>query len=74
MHHLAKYIVFFGILLIVIGIVLYFIGNKLNWLGKLPGDIRIEKENFRLYVPVTTMIVVSVVLTLIVKLFRCFIK
>jgi uncharacterized membrane protein len=65
---LGKYIIFIGIILVVAGLLLHFGGDRLKWPGHLPGDIRIEKENFRFYFPITTMIIVSVLLTLIIKL------
>jgi uncharacterized membrane protein len=68
----GKWIIIAGILIIVIGIIIYFFHDKLNWLGKLPGDIRIEKENFRFYFPITTMIIVSVLLTLLINIFKKF--
>ena len=68
----GKYIIIFGAIIIVIGVVIYFLHDKLNWLGHLPGDIRVERENFRFYFPITTMIVLSVVLTLIVSLIKRF--
>jgi hypothetical protein len=74
MQQLAKYIVLIGIILVIAGIIMYFFGNKLNWLGRLPGDIRIEKENFSFYFPITTMIIISVILTILVKLFQFFNK
>ena len=46
MQQTGKIIIGVGILLVVVGIVVYFAGDKLNWLGRLPGDIRVEKENF----------------------------
>jgi hypothetical protein len=67
---LGKYIIFIGIILVVAGLLLHFGGDRLKWLGHLPGDIRIGKENFRFYFPVTTMIIVSVLLTLIVYLIK----
>jgi len=67
---LGKYIIFIGIILVAAGLLLHFGGDRLKWLGHLPGDIRIEKENFRFYFPVTTMIIVSAVLTLIVNLIK----
>jgi hypothetical protein len=71
MHQtVGKYIMIAGILLILAGIILYFSGGKFKWFGNLPGDIRIVRDNFRLYVPVTTMILMSVVLTLIINLIR----
>ncbi len=68
----GKWIIAAGILIIVIGIIIYFFHDKLNWLGKLPGDIRIEKENFRFYFPITTMIIVSVLLTILINVFKKF--
>lgn len=72
MQHLGKYIVIAGIIIVIIGIFVYFFGNKLNWLFNLPGDIRIEKENFRFYFPITTMLLLSGLLTLIVKIIQKF--
>lgn len=68
----GKWIIIIGILIVVVGILIYFFHDKLNWLGKLPGDIRIEKENFRFYFPITTMIIVSIVLTLLINVFKKF--
>jgi hypothetical protein len=67
---LGKYIIFIGIILVVAGLLLHFGGDRLKWLGHLPGDMRIEKENFRFYFPITTMIIISVLLTLIVNLIK----
>ena len=66
----GKYIIGFGIIIIVIGIIVYFLGNKLHWIGRLPGDIRIEGENTRFYFPLTSMIIFSVLLTIIVNVVR----
>jgi len=66
----GKYIIFIGIILVVAGLILYFGGDRLKWLGHLPGDIRIEKENFRFYFPLTTMIIVSLLLTLIINIIK----
>ena len=68
----GKWIVATGVLIVIAGILIYFFHDKLNWLGKLPGDIRIEKENFRFYFPITTMIIISVVLTLLINIFKKF--
>jgi hypothetical protein len=61
--------------LITIGIVLVVLGLLWPWLsriglGRLPGDIVIERENFRFYFPITTMILLSLVLSLVLWLFR----
>ncbi|MCK8490834.1 DUF2905 domain-containing protein [Spirosoma sp. RP8] len=70
---IAKYIIAIGAVLMVIGIVVYFLGDKLNWLGRLPGDIRIEgKDGGGFYFPIVTCIVVSIVLNLVIVLIRRF--
>lgn len=66
----GKYIILFGLLIIIIGVVIYFFHDKLPWIGRLPGDIRIEKGNVRFYFPITTMILFSLVITLLIQLFR----
>lgn len=68
----GKYIILFGVVVIVIGLVVYFFGDKLHWFGNLPGDIRMERENFKFYFPLTTMILLSLVLTLLVNVVRKF--
>jgi len=68
----GKYIIIIGVGIILIGIVIYFFHDKLHWIGHLPGDIRIEKENFSFYFPITTMILLSVLLTIIVRIIRRF--
>lgn len=67
---LPKLLLTAGALLIVLGLLAWALQDKLSWLGRLPGDIRIERENFRLYIPVTTMILVSVALSALLWLAR----
>jgi uncharacterized protein HemY len=69
---LGKYIICFGVFIVVAGIVVYFFGDKLHWIGRLPGDIRVEKENFRFYFPVTTMILASIVISFLIYLVKKF--
>lgn len=57
-----------GILLLLIGALAW--SGALGWLGRLPGDIRIEREGVRLYLPITSMILVSVLLSLLVRLLQ----
>ncbi len=68
----GKYIMMVGAGIIVIGVVIYFFHDKLHWIGRLPGDIRIEKKNFSFYLPLTTMILLSLLVTLLIRLFRKF--
>ena len=66
----GKYVVITGIVIVIIGIIIYFFSNKLNWIGRLPGDIRIEKDNFRFYFPITTMIIASILITIIIQIIK----
>ena len=68
----GKYILFFGALVIVVGLLVYFFHDKMNWIGRLPGDIRYEKGNSRVYIPITTMILFSLLLTIIINVIRRF--
>jgi len=67
---IGKYVVIAGIVIVIIGIIIYFFSDKLNWIGRLPGDIRIEKDNFRFYFPITTMIIASILLTIIIQIIK----
>ncbi|HVT84792.1 MAG TPA: DUF2905 domain-containing protein [Chitinophagaceae bacterium] len=68
----GKYLIIAGVLLLLAGVIIYFFHDKLHWIGRLPGDIRIEKENFRFYFPITTMILLSLLITAIVAVIRRF--
>lgn len=70
MHQTGKLLIVVGVVLVIAGIIVYFAGDKLSWLGRLPGDIRIERENFKFYFPITTMIIISIVVTLIIKIIQ----
>jgi hypothetical protein len=69
MSDLGKALIFLGLILLVIGVVLSFAG-KLPWIGNLPGDIIIRRGRFTFYFPITTSIVVSVILSLVVYFFK----
>lgn len=71
MNPIAKMLIYGGIALIVIGLIWQLGGRFLN-LGRLPGDIVIEKENVRFYFPIVTCIVISVVFSLIMFLVQRF--
>ncbi|MDB5198197.1 MAG: hypothetical protein JWO92_160 [Chitinophagaceae bacterium] len=68
----GKYIIIIGVIIIFIGVIIYFFHDKLNWIGKLPGDIRIEKENLRFYLPITTMLLLSLAITVIINVIKRF--
>ncbi|SFG51254.1 Protein of unknown function [Desulfotomaculum arcticum] len=65
---IGKMLIFFGLFIVVAGAVLMAAG-KIGGLGRLPGDIFIQKGNFTFYFPVVTMIIVSVMLSLIFNIF-----
>jgi uncharacterized protein HemY len=64
------YLLLIGGVIVVAGILVYFFHDKMGWIGRLPGDIRIEKENVRVYIPITTMLLFSAVLSLVLYLIR----
>lgn len=66
----GKWIIIAGIFIVAVGIIIYFFHDKLNWLGRLPGDIKVEKENFRFYFPFTTMILISIIVSIIIKIIK----
>lgn len=66
---LGKLIVFIGVLLVLAGLALTYAPWLINWFGKLPGDIHIKGEHGGLFVPITSMIILSIVLTVIVNFF-----
>jgi hypothetical protein len=71
MTNLGKILVVFGVFLVVIGGILLLAGRHFPFLGKLPGDIHVKGERFEFYFPVTTCLIVSLLLTLVaVILFR----
>lgn len=71
MNQFPKFLIVTGVILVVIGL-LWQVGGRWLHLGRLPGDIVIEKENFRFYFPVVTSILLSVVLSLVLYLLRFF--
>jgi hypothetical protein len=72
MNPTAKLLVVIGIVCIVAGLIWQVGGKYLTFLGRLPGDISIEKENVRFYFPIVTCIILSVVGSLIMYLIRLF--
>ena len=66
---MGKMLIGIGIVLILTGLAMT-VGPKIPWIGKLPGDISIQRENFSLYFPLTTCIIISIILTLLFYLFR----
>lgn len=72
MQPIGKTIVVIGLVLVVVGLLVWFAGDKFNWFGHLPGDIRIEKKNVRFFAPLTSMLLLSLLLSLVLWLLRKF--
>ena len=66
---LGKLLIAVGLLLVVAGIALTFVPGLFSWFGRLPGDVHFTRGETRVFIPITSMIVVSLVLTLLLNLF-----
>jgi hypothetical protein len=66
---LGKILIIIGAILAVIGVI-FTLGDKIPWIGRLPGDIYIKRDKFTFYFPLMTSIIISLLLTLLFSLFR----
>lgn len=66
---LGRILVFIGLVLVIAGLAVTYAPWLVNWFGKLPGDIYIKGEKGTVFIPITSMIIVSVVLTVLVNIF-----
>ena len=71
MRDIGKFIVIIGVITTVVGLLMW-TGFAPKWLGKLPGDIRIEREHSAFYFPIVTCIILSIVLSLLLSVFSIF--
>jgi hypothetical protein len=69
MSELGRFLLLIGAILVVLGLILW-LSPRIPWLGRLPGDIVIKRENFSFYFPLGTCILLSLILSLILYLFR----
>ncbi len=67
---LGPLLVGIGVAAVVVGLLVW--AGWLSWFGRLPGDVRIERDNLRVYFPIVSMILISLLLTLILNLLRRF--
>ena len=67
---MARWLIIAGSIILVLGLIFQFAPGLLNWFGKLPGDIRIESGRSRIFIPITSMIIVSVIVTVLINIFR----
>jgi len=74
MSEMGRWLLIVGAIIFITGLVLLVGGRLFPWLGHLPGDIRYEGENTRVFIPITTMILISIigtiVLNVLIRLFR----
>ncbi len=67
MGEIGRWLIGLGSLLVIVGTFLLLVG-RLPWLGQLPGDIRVEREHVRVFIPLGTMLIMSLVLTVIINI------
>lgn len=65
----GKALIVIGLILVALGVALRYAPGLVGWFGRLPGDINISRDGTRIFVPVTSMIILSIVLTIIINLF-----
>ena len=68
--NMGKWLMIIGVLVVLVGAALQFAPWLVSWFGKLPGDLRIGSGNTRVSIPITSMLLLSIILTIIVNLFR----
>ena len=69
MSHMGKWLIAMGLIIALAGVIITF-ASKVPWLGRLPGDITIRRENFSFYFPLTTSIILSILLSFILWVIR----
>lgn len=67
---MARWLILAGLVLVVVGLVLHYAPWLLSWFGRLPGDIRVEGDKGNVFIPITSMVIVSLVLSVILNLFN----
>lgn len=67
---MARWLMIAGALLMAVGVLMHFAPWSLSWFGKLPGDIRVETEHGKIFIPITSMLIISVVFTLLINIFK----
>lgn len=70
----GKWIMLVGAAIVLLGVIIYFFHDKLHWIGRLPGDIRVENENARFYFPITTLLLLSVIGSILLRFIKRFLQ
>ena len=71
---MGKILITTGLCIILLGILIHFFGDKMGWFGSLYGDIKIVKSNYSIHFPITSMIIISIVLTIAINIISRFYK
>ena len=66
---MGKTIIYIGVVLVILGLILTYAPGLLRWFGRLPGDIHIKFNNGTVFIPITSMLILSLLLTVIINLF-----
>jgi hypothetical protein len=67
---MPKWLMVTGLAILLVGAALHFFPGLFSWFGKLPGDIRSESENGVIFIPITSMILISILLSILLSIFR----
>ena len=71
---MSKMFIYLGFFLIFTGIIFHYFGEYLKWFGKLPGDFKINQKNFKIFIPLTSMLLISILINVIIVFFKKFLK
>ncbi len=67
MGEIGRWLIGAGVIICIVGVV-FLVAGRVPWLGRLPGDIVIEREHFSMFIPITTMLIISLILTIVVNI------
>ena len=71
---IGKILITIGTCILLVGLIFHFLGDRMGWFGDLYGDIKIIKSNYGFYFPITSMIIVSIIGTILINFFSRFFK
>jgi len=67
---MGKILIIVGAAIVLVGLVLTYFPQALSWFGNLPGDIKVDKPNMKVYIPITSMILLSILFSVIMRFLR----
>jgi hypothetical protein len=67
---MGRWIIAAGLILVIIGVAVQYAPWLISWFGKLPGDVRIETERSKIFIPIASMVLLSIILTVLVNLLK----